>query len=189
MKMRFVGLALFASLALAACQGESTSPAAVADAAELPADQVIYGLRHNMSKDGIRTGVLRSDTAFLFEAGRKLDLRAVELRFYGDTGAETGKLTSRTGEYDIATGSFVARGDAVLITQGPEGERRLETEELHYDVRRDELWSDAPFVLRENGRVTEGQSFRSDSRFRTWSVSGARTEGGLPQNATTGISF
>lgn len=188
--MRSFVFALSLSLALAGCGSESTTPAAVTDASQLPADQLIEGLRHNMTKDGIRSGVLEADTALLFETGRKLDMRVVELQFFGESGRQTGTLTSETGVYDISTGNFVARGDVVLVTQGPNGEeRRLETDELHYDVKGDRLWSDQPFVLTEGGRVTRGQRFRSDASFQTWEVTGAKTEGGLPQAGTSGISF
>jgi LPS export ABC transporter protein LptC len=172
----------------AACGSQTTTPSAVTDAEGLPADNVILGVEHNMTNEGIRTGVLHSDTAFLYESSRRMDLRGVRIQFYGDTGVETGTLTSTTGEYDVGTGSFVARGDVVLITDGPDGERRLETEELHYDVERDRLWSDVPFVMREGGAITRGTSFRSDSQFRTWSVTGAETEGGIPQGRS-GVSF
>ena len=184
--MRSAHWIVLAALALAACERESTTPAAVADAAQLPADQVIYGLKHNMTRDGLRTGALRSDSAYMFETGRKLDLKGVELHFYGENGQETGVLTSTSGEYDTQSGSFVARGEVLLITHGPS--RRLETEELHYDVPGDQLWSDVPFVLREGERVTRGTRFRSDSKFQTWSVSNAETSGGLPQSGG-GVSF
>lgn len=174
-------------LALAACDGESTTPAAVAESAQLPADQVIYGLRHNMTTDGVRSGELLSDSAYMFETGRKLDLKGVRLRFFAENGRETGVLTSSSGEYHTGTGSFVARGDVLLITHAPS--RRLETEELHYDVEGDQLWSDVPFVLREGERVTRGTRFRSDSRFETWSVSNAETSGGLPRTGGGGVSF
>lgn len=170
---------VLAGLALAACGSQSTTPGAVADAAQLPADQVVFELRHNMTKDGVRTGVLNSDTAFLYESNRRMDLRGVSLRFFSDTGVESGVLTSDAGQYDVGTGSFVARGDVVLITQGPDGERRLETEELHYDVEQDRLWSDVPFVLREGGSTTRGSSFESDAEFRNWSVTAPQTEGGM----------
>lgn len=173
----------------AACSSQTTTPSAVTDAAGMPADNVILGVEHNMTNEGIRTGVLHSDTAYLYESSRRMDLRGVRIQFHGETGAETGTLTSTTGEYDIGTGSFVARGDVVLITDGPNGPRRLETEELHYDVDGDRLWSEVPFVMREGGATTRGTSFRSDSQFRTWSVTGAETEGGIPQGQGGGVSF
>lgn len=183
--MRSIITLILAAL-LTACGSESTTPAAVADASGLPADNIIQGLRHVMTKEGVRTGILEADTAYMYEVGRKLDLRGVELEFFNESGMRSGTLTSETGEYDIASGAFVARGDVVLITDSPEGRRHLETEELHYDVQGDRLWSDVDFTLTQNGRVTHGTSFTSDARFQSWTVRGARTEGGLPES---GIRF
>lgn len=178
---------LISALAVAACDPGSTTPSAVVDGQQLPADQVIYGLHHVMTKEGIRSAVLNGDTAYLQEEGRRFDLVGVNLVFFKETGQESGTLTSETGEYDMSDGSFVARGDVVLITEGPDGTRRLETDELHYDVSGDQLWSDRPFVMREGERVTRGSSFRSDARFERWSVTGAQTEGGV--QGGRGISF
>ena len=173
---------------LVGCGSQATTPSAATDVTQMPADQVIYTLNHVMTKDGIRTAVLNGDTAYLFEDGRRFDLMGVRLQFYTENGSESGVLTSTTGEYNLANGLFIARGDVVLITQTPEGSRRLETEELHYDVTGDRLWSEMDFVLVENGRTTRGSSFRSDANFRTWEVTGARTEGGIVQGGG-GISF
>lgn len=183
-------LLLLLAAALAGCGDEATTPQAVADAAELPADQVIYQTRHVMTKDGVRAAVLEGDTAYLREADGWLDLVGVRLQFFGENGAESGLLTSDTGEYNLREGSFVARGNAVLVTYGQNGQQRvLQTEELHYDVPGDQLWSEVPFVLEEGGRTTRGTKFRSDSQFQTWSVSGATTEGGAAQPDGGGISF
>jgi LPS export ABC transporter protein LptC len=169
---------------LAGCGSDATTPAAAGDLAQLPADQVIYGLRHVMTKDGVRTAVLEADTAYLYEEGRRFDLMGVQLQFFEENGAESGNLVSETGEYNLSNGMFIARSNVVLITSPAAGGRRLETEELHYDVRNDQLWSDTAFTLVEQGRTTRGTRFRSDARFQRWDVTGARTEGG-PQ----GISF
>ena len=176
------------SMLLAACGTQSTTPAPVAEAPELPADNIIQGMSHVMTKDGVRTGVLDSDTAYLFEVGRRLDMRKVRLQFFNEAGVPTGTLTSQTGDYNITTGAFIARGDVVLVTQSPEGGRRLETEELHYDVQGDRLWSDKAFLLHQNGRITRGTSFRSDAKFQSWSVTNAQTEGGLPETGG-GVRF
>lgn len=181
MRSTITAAALAGALAASSgCGTESTTPSVVADASQLPADNVILGVEHTMTKNGVRTGVLNSDTAYLHEASREMDLRGVALQFYSDNGTPSGTLTSTSGEYDIGTGAFVARGDVLLVTRGPEGERRVETEELHYDVEGDRLWSEVPFVMREGGRTTRGTSFRSDAEFRNWSVTGAETSGGLP---------
>jgi len=188
MTWKDIAILVVTALTLSGCGSESTTPGTVTNVADLPADNIIHGLIHRMTKDGIRTGELRGDTAFLFEADRRLDLQGVNLTFYGDNGQQTGTLTSETGEYRMGTGSFVARGSVVLITESPTGTRRVETEELHYDVPGDELWSDVAFVMTESGRVTRGTSFRSDANFERWSVTDARTSGGGPQTGD-GITF
>lgn len=163
-----------------ACADEATVPAA-SEEAELPADQTVTGLRHFMTSQGVRKALLLADSAYVREGGRRFDLVAVDVEFYDPAGRAAGDLTSETGEYVISGGSFVARGDVVLITEGPEGPRRLETDELHYDPNNDELWSDVPFVFREAGRETRGISFRSDADFRNFTVEGA--QGQLPGEA------
>lgn len=169
---------LLMAVSIAACKDETTAPGTLIDDAGLPADQIMYQLRHVMTNNGVRTALLVSDSAYVRDADRRLDLLGVDLDFFDTNGRSSGKLTSETGEYDIGSGSFVARGGVVLITTGARGQRRLETEELHYDRDADQLWSDVPFVLTENGQTTRGTSFRSDSEFRNFTIQGA--QGGIP---------
>lgn len=186
MTMRARLLALLAAATLAACGDASTSPSAT-EGYEGTADQVAFQVRQTLTNEGVRTAILNSDTAYIFERDRRLDLVGVEVLFFNEIGEQAGTLTSKTGDYNIDSGAFIARGDVVLVTSGPSGERRLETEELLYDVRADSLASRTPFTLHEDGRVSRGTSFRSDSKFRTWIVTGAQTEGAVP--AGGGLSF
>ena len=66
---------------------------------------------------------------------------------------------------------LTARGEVVLVV--PFQERRLETEELHYDPELNQLWSDSAFVMNEEGRERAGSSFRSDLEFRDFVVQGS----------------
>jgi LPS export ABC transporter protein LptC len=116
-----------------------------------------------------------------------MDLINVKVTFYSPDGAEAGTLTSRTGDYNTADNLFIARENVVLITPGANGDRRLETEELHYDIGGDQIWTDSPFVLHEQGRVSQGTRFRTDSQFRTWEVTGLQTEGPVPGEG--GLTF
>ncbi len=179
---RPVLLLIFAAALLGACADDSTTPSATANVEELPTDDVVYGIHQVMTKDGVRTGVMDSDTAYMQESGEHLDLRGVHITFYNEVGVQSGTLTSRTGDYDMNSGAFVARGNAVLVTQGADP-RRIESEELHYDVKGDRLWTDKPFVMRQGDQVTRGQNFRSDSKFQNFTVTGATTTGGLPKGA------
>lgn len=182
-------LAPFALAALVACGQESTSPAAVGETPELPADVVIYNVYHMMTRNGIRSSILDADSAYQREESQALDLMGVRLTFYAENGAETGTLTSRSGTYSLGTGEFAARDSVVLITRTPSGgTRRIESESLNYNVKNDLLWSDGAFVMREGGRTTRGTSFRSEGHTGAVVVTNAETEGGIPE-AQGGLSF
>lgn len=178
-------VALLGIVTLAACGRESTSPSAAEETFDLPADQVAYEVRQTLSEDGVRSALLYSDTAYIYEESRSYDLRGVDITFFDDAGAEAGTLTSERGNYEMEAGRFVARGNVVLISEGPSGERRLESEQLIYDIREDILSTQSEFTLHEAGRVTTGTSFRSDSQFRTWEVEGVQTEGSVGSGEIT----
>jgi LPS export ABC transporter protein LptC len=172
---------------LGACGSDSTTPSASADAFDLPADQVLYHVQHVVTNAGVKTALLNGDTALVYEQARRFDLTGVELLFFNEQGVQIGSLTSRSGEYQPSAGVFVARDNVVLVTDGPNGERRLETENLHYDIKGDLLRSETPFVFHEDGRTSRGTSFTSNSKFTTWEVTGARTQGEV--SGDPGLSF
>jgi LPS export ABC transporter protein LptC len=180
-------LLLIPAFLVGACGNPSTMPSAAADAFDFEADQVTFGMQSVLTNAGVRTALLTSDTAYHYELSRRIDLFGVSLVFFDENGVEVGTLTSQTGDYNTSTGVFIARGGVVLITQGPNGTRRLETEELYYDLKGDETRSDRPFVLNDGGRISEGASFRSDAKFSTWEVTGGRTQGTV--SGGDGLSF
>ena len=180
MRMRSVVFTI--CLLSAACSQEGGTPTADDSAFELPADQVMYQARQTLTADGVRRSQIQADTTFSFEQGRRFEFRRSIVDFFQESGQTAGNLTSATAEYNVPEALFVARGNVVLISQGPNGERRLETEELHYDIRNDRIWSDVPSRLIENGQTT---NVTSDSQFRTWEASGVQTQG----TAEGGIRF
>ena len=187
MRMRYRRI-LLATWLLTGCQQSSTTPSATANTDSLPAEQMFFGLHHVMTKDGVRSSVLDSESGYMHEGSGTFFLTGVELVFFTETGAESGTLTSKKGEYDPAGGLFVAREDVLLVTRDPDGARRIETEELSYHVKEDELWSEKPFVMTQGDRVTRGTRFRTDGKFTNWNVSNAETTGGLPAEES-GFSF
>lgn len=168
--------ALLTTLLLAACGGDDQDPREVLSPDELPPGDVTFGVTHVMTTNGVRSAVLEADTAVQMENGARWDLRGVEIEFYTDSGAESGVLTSRRGEYTPEDGSFIARDSVVLVTRSEQGSRHLETEELYYDVQTEQIWSDSSFVLDEGGSISRGSSFRSDVDGDNWTAVGLETE-------------
>ncbi len=127
------------------------------------ADQVFFGLEHNLTLDGVLRANVRADTAYFYQETQRADLKGVEVIFYSPTGQETSRLTSREGSYDWRTGNMEARGDVVAVT--PDG-RRLTTSILRYDRASNRIAGPAPFVFDAPDRHLEGDGFTSDPDFR-----------------------
>jgi LPS export ABC transporter protein LptC len=185
--MRSLLITLTAIL-LAACGNQATTPSA-RETQILPADQIITGLRHTMSTNGIRRALLLGDTAYMQQSSSRIDLVGVMMTFYDEQGREAGTLTSRTGQFDARAKTMVAEGDAVLTTQGEEGTRILETEQLHFDVDGDRLWSTVPVVMKENGRELRGTSFESDGQFQNVTVQNPESSDHPVGGSDGGIRF
>jgi LPS export ABC transporter protein LptC len=171
-------LPLAAAAALAACRGETTPPAAqTAAQIEASADQIIYGMRHKVTTEGVRKADLRSDTAYTRPGDPIVRLKGVRLTFFDENGRQTGELTSKTGEYNLGAGMMIARGNAVLALSGPKGPRVIETEELHYEQRADRVWSEKATTMKEAGQTYRGNSFTSDTKFENVTVQQLTTTG------------
>lgn len=166
--MRAIAFVLVSAVGLAACRG----PAEPANGyyESLAADNVMTGVHHAVTVDGIRRSLLRSDTTLVFNDSAAVQLRGVNLEIYGDDGNLRATLTSSTGALDQNTNQMVARGDVVLIVHGHEG-RTVWTEELHYDPNQKRIWSDVRTrTLTERGEELTGEGFSSDEDFRNFEV-------------------
>ncbi|MBI4545245.1 MAG: LPS export ABC transporter periplasmic protein LptC [Gemmatimonadetes bacterium] len=158
------GLGLGVSCALAACAGGGADPLAEDNLAGMPSDQVIYGLTHFSTAQGVRRAVLRADTAYVHEDSARIDARRVHLTLFNELGREAADLTAAAGELDIRTEAMTARGNVVLVAR--QGQKRIETEELHFDPQTDRIWSDVATTLQDAGTVIRGQGFTSDGQLR-----------------------
>lgn len=181
-------LLLLAVALLPACREEATVPTRQDTLARLSVDQVLYDTEHVMTRKGVRRAILHADSAYFRDNDSRVDLRGVRLEFFNEqTGAVSGTLTSQTGEYDVQTGAMISRGNAVLTLA--EGNRRIESEELNYDLQADRVWSAKPTVMRENGREMRGESFESDTRFQNLTVHRAKVTGIKPSDEGGQIRF
>jgi len=154
-----LGLAL---LVRAGCGPTASGPVAGEEYVNMPADRVIDGIEHVMTAAGVRRAMLFADTAYMYDDSLKAELKTVRVTFFDDVGAENAELTSLTGWLDGKTEAMTARGNVVLRLY--EGNRIIETAELHFDPERDRIWSDSATTLRQDGTVMHGDGFQSDGR-------------------------
>jgi LPS export ABC transporter protein LptC len=151
---------VLAALALA-CGNAGAPPTTVAAADT--ADQIFFGLRHNLTLDGVLRAHLEADTAHFYSASQRAHLKRVHVTFFSPQGLETSQLTSDSGSYDWRTGNMQARGSVEAVTPD---RRRLRTSVLEYDRATDRLSGPADFVFDGPDRHLEGESFEADPDFR-----------------------
>ena len=169
--------ALALAAAVAAC-GDTPAPPQVSGKL-LPdsADQVMFGLRHQMTSNGIRRAELQADTAYFYDQGNRIELRTVHVTFFTATGAKDAVMTGREGTYDVRVVS--------------EDGRRLASPQLIYDRMSNQVSSDSSFTFNEPGRRLAGIGFRSDPALRNLQViRGAKGETTLqPTPGGTGAAL
>ena len=158
------GWALFAAaplVAALACRdgGRPTATVSPADSA----DQVLIGMSHYVTNNGVQRARVRADTAYFYSATQSALLRNVHITFYGLAGNETSSLTSKEGTYDWRTSDMEARGSVVVVTTDG---RTLRTAQMHFNEAKNEVTSDGAFVFDSPDRHIEGEGFTSDPEFK-----------------------
>lgn len=176
MKRRLLAIALV--LAGAGCGQDQDSSGEAPSIFAGGADQVMLGVEHFVTRDGVRTARVLADTAFTYEDEAQVDLRGLRIIFFDDSGLEDGVLTATAGLYDLESGDFSVRGNVVMEGFLEEGSRsRLETDSLQYVSEGDRLTTDARWVLSHgDGSVERGLGLVTDLSLESietsdWSVS------------------
>lgn len=172
MKGALVVTAMAMLAALGACGEETVRPPLTATAAD-SADQMLEGMEHFITNDGVRRTRVLADTAYLYEATQLARLKRVKVTFYDATGTETSTVVGDSGLYQTRDGSMSAWGHVVATT--PDG-RILKSEELKYDSRKQKISSDLPFVYDRPGSHLVGDAFHSDPDFKN--IVAVRPSGG-----------
>src|SRR5437016_12689884 len=128
------------------------------------ADQVLIGMTHYVTQDGILRARVQADTAYFYSGTQRAELRNVHVTFYDATGKATSTLTSKEGTHHWRTGDMQARGNVVVIRDKYGGTMR--TEVMDYNQARNQVSSDKSFVFDAPDRHVQGEGFTSDSEFK-----------------------
>ncbi len=160
-------------LLIGGCSEDGETPVVAEDLAEMDADNVVYGMRQVLSREGVREAIVRADTAYFYEDSAAVHLRGVQMTLFREGGEERAEVEAERGRLATSSQNMVGRGNVILTI--PEGNRRIETEVLNYSASDDRIWSDTATVMVEDGQVTCGAAFRSDLEFRDVVIDRART--------------
>lgn len=157
---RFLGMAI-GVLTAGACATDGIRPNAAAAPAD-SADQVMLKMSTDLFADGARQNHVVAETAYVYQAAQKMDLRRLTVAFFED-GKQTSVLTAKRGLYTMTNGSLDATGNVkVVSTDG----RTLATQHLIYDKVALQISSDSAFTYQSRTERMTGSRFHSDLEFK-----------------------
>ncbi len=148
--------------AAAGCSSDSTKPTLSRTVAD-SADQVLYKMSTIESSDGLRRAIVYAETAYVYQATQRMDLRRLRVTFFDEQGKESSRLVANQGLYTMTNGSLDARG--AVSVKGVDG-KALVTEHLIYDKAALRLKLDTAFVYDTPDSHLVGVSGTSDLEFK-----------------------
>jgi len=166
-----------AALLLAACGAPERGGMATAGMAADSADQLIMGMNTILTKDGVEQAYLSADTAYVYEATGRVDLKHVKVTFYSALGQAQSVLTGKEGTYWMRTNQMSARTDVVVVRQSDGA--RLRTAFIEYDPAVNQVRTDKPYVADNGPKHLEGVGFVCDPSFTTCSSQQTHGSAGL----------
>jgi len=158
----WIMIGMLLALASSACKNGTRVTAT--QAALDSADQVLIGMTHYVTQDGILRARVQADTAYFYSGTQRAELRNVHVTFYDATGKATSTLTSKEGTHHWRTGDMQARGNVVVIRDKDGGTMR--TEVMDYNQGSNQVSSNKPFVFDAPDRHVQGEGFTSDPEFK-----------------------
>lgn len=153
---------------LVACDDGPSTPVAGEGFRGIDADQIVYGMENYLTTDGVRSGLVKADSAYVYDDSLENHLYGVDMELYNERGETRARLTSERAVMHQRSELMVARGNVVLVVhdQGV----TVEGPELHYDPSSERIWSDSVTTFRQNGQTLRGTCFRSDLQFTSRTV-------------------
>lgn len=155
---------------------KSGTPVTATQTALDSADQVLIGMTHYVTENGLQRTRVRADTAYFFSGTQQAELRNVHVTFYDALGRPTSTLTAREGTHHWRTGDMEARGNVVLIRDNDGATMR--TEAMRYSQARNEVTSEVAFTFDSPTQHLRGIGFTSDPEFRNVTTKNLTGTGG-----------
>ena len=161
------------ALIWAGCAPTQTEGVGPTQLDEALADQIVYGVRRNMSKDGIREAILEGDSMFVWEDSSHIQIEGLRLTVFNDLGVRQATIVALRGKLTESSSELTALGDVVLTI--PEGNREIRSQELKFAPETDRIWTDSAVVMTEGDCTVEGDRLQADMDFndvRIWATRG-----------------
>jgi LPS export ABC transporter protein LptC len=157
--MKVLFAAFVAVVISAACRKDTRPPVVPGQSLADSAEQVIYDGHFLLTRRGVKSGELFSDTIFVFNDQTRFALRRVRATFNTETGAPNGTLRGDRGTYDLR--SQMLEGFGNVVVESVDG-RKLMSNQLRYAQMKNEISSDSAYTLVRKDETQRGIGFVSD---------------------------
>jgi LPS export ABC transporter protein LptC len=157
------------AFALTACGEETTRPVAGDDLTAIDANSVQYDMRSIFTAEGVRTGYVTADSAFIYaDTGSVARMYKVNITFENERGIEQATVVADSGSLNQQTEKMDAWGN-VVVTLGGRG-CRITSSEIHYDPPAQQIYTNQPVRFEQSGQVATGSGFTSDLQMNNFSI-------------------
>jgi LPS export ABC transporter protein LptC len=156
-------LAFYALCApLAACGEPQSRPIAGTELTEIDSDVVQYDMRSVFTAEGVRTGYVTADSAFIYNDSSQARMFGMNVNFENERGMEQARVVADSGRLNQRTEQMDAWGSVVI--ELADRACRITTTEIHYDPPGRRIYTDKPVRFEQMGQVATGSGFESDLR-------------------------
>jgi LPS export ABC transporter protein LptC len=160
---RTLAFVLLMAVLVGSCARAPTEGVVAAETPEMSADRVLYRATFNVTVEGVRRALQRSDSMYMYEDSSTARLFGVDLTMFDSIGNRTASVRSQRGRLDLSTQEMAALGKVVVVLADG---TRIESEELNYDPQSQRIWSDVETrQVWPDGGVTTFSTFRTDEKF------------------------
>jgi LPS export ABC transporter protein LptC len=167
-RLRTLATTCFSTLALAACDEQVSRPIAGDELTRIDADNVQYDMRSIFTAEGVRSGYVTADSAFVYADSSRVRMYGVEIVFEDTRGVEQARVVADSGSLVQRTEEMDAYGNVVV--ELPLRGCRITSEEIHYSPPNQQIRSDTPVRFEQNGIVATGAGFESDLQMNNFRI-------------------
>jgi hypothetical protein len=155
-------LYVLALLATVACDGKPVQTTLRTPTLVDSADQVLFNGKTTITANGVRRGEISGDTIATFDQLTRFTIIKMQVQFVTPLGRPLARLTAPVGRFSLRTGAITTqRGISVLI-ESDTARRRMFATNVVYDAAKNQISSDAAFILTAGTRKSTGTGFTAD---------------------------
>lgn len=150
---------------------------------EVAADEILYVISRNLTRDGVREGMLEADSIHMWRDSTHARVYGLTLLLHDGQGREKGRVTADAGRLGSVSAELWAYGNALLSVPADElnEEREIEADELYFDLDSERIWTNVPVRMMRGGCRITGDGFETDLAFNDLRIDAPR-EGGCSES-------